>query len=396
MKRLPNHRILIEGGDTPWGIAQALVGDGSRYEELIVANPEKRTTRAGNFVTLIAGEVLRLPLSWPEPKAAPEERFALGLSGKVPQAEGLPLEPPHVPNGADAGALPYGWTQDDVDIVSNLAKVWGANPDDLFVTWFEESGLQPRAVVPFGSGKAPDGGPTIEYAGIIAGLSSQFFQSQNARQYPIDQSMGWKPGTWKTIVTQTPLASQLQAIALIWDRLFKIYLKTETIGQFARRMGVSVAAVIHALNFLPARVPGLQSRDSAITKSTDKDPGTRTGSFYGDNSGLDMNGDGKITLADLDAHGQKKLAELKASNLGPIVAAAQSEPKQGLAALFSPIAGVWQSLTGKPPTTNLGYQGAQATPSAPSASSGGGALVVAGAALAAVWYFFLRKRKRRG
>lgn len=59
-------RISVEPGDSPWTIARAYVGDPLRWRELVTANPDKRTTPSGAFVSLIPGEELLVPVSWIE------------------------------------------------------------------------------------------------------------------------------------------------------------------------------------------------------------------------------------------------------------------------------------------------------------------------------------------
>jgi len=58
---------VVREGDSPMSIAHAVVGDASRYVELISANPTKPLTVAANqptFETLFVGEHLLLPSSW--------------------------------------------------------------------------------------------------------------------------------------------------------------------------------------------------------------------------------------------------------------------------------------------------------------------------------------------
>jgi hypothetical protein len=364
------HLVLVQRGDSAWKITAAILGNGSRWRELVTANPQKPTAMSGNFLTLVEGEKLHTPLSWPDLAAvhAPSGGDAAGL--------GTP----------DVGALPFGWSSNDLKIVSSLASVWGVAPEDLLVTWYEESGLQPHNITPLGS-SAPDGRKNYEYAGLIAGLSSVWDANKNARVYVIDSSLGWPPGTWAKIVTQTPIATQLQAIAQIWDKLFKTYLHGETVGQFADRLGVSRAAVIHALNFLPARVAGLQSADAALTKDPENFYLSNAGPKF-QNWGLDVNRDGKISLSDLDTHGRTKLAELEGSSLGPIVAEAKSaQPPGDLATLFAPISNEWQNLTGRAPVMTVGY-----SPQQLAASGGGGGLLLAAGLLAAL--IILGRKKR--
>ena len=70
-----NGTYTVLSGDFPIKISQKLTGNGNRWHELIAANPQKKTGADGNFVTLLPGEVLKLPVSWaaarPAPIAAP-------------------------------------------------------------------------------------------------------------------------------------------------------------------------------------------------------------------------------------------------------------------------------------------------------------------------------------
>jgi len=56
------YRVLA--GDHPIKIAQKLVHDGSRWRELVAANPQKKRAPDGNFATLLPGEILSLPALW--------------------------------------------------------------------------------------------------------------------------------------------------------------------------------------------------------------------------------------------------------------------------------------------------------------------------------------------
>lgn len=64
----PKYRFLtVRAGDTVMSIAQSIVGDASRFWELVAANPQKArvwTGSAWTFQTLTAGEKLRIPTSW--------------------------------------------------------------------------------------------------------------------------------------------------------------------------------------------------------------------------------------------------------------------------------------------------------------------------------------------
>lgn len=333
-------QVLIEPGDSCYSIAKDVAGNAERWPELIDANPGRELTELGTFANMIPGDRLYIPLDWIEyakSKGMPIAKEAAGLS-----------------SCEDAGAiLPNGFSNDDLRIVNAMGEAWGGTGDDLLSIWFQESGIQPHIYTPFGANQA-DGRPVYEYAGLIEGLASVW--KNGVRTYPIDQTMGWKPGTYLNIVRNQPIAVQLQAIAQIWDKTFKTWL-SEPIADRANRLGVSFSALAHALNFLPARVNGLKDADQPITKVTDKDPGTKSGSFYGDNPGFDMNRDGAISLRDMDLYGEMKLASLKKSNLGALVAAADSlrSSKTSLASLWAPYTSDWENLTGKSPVTTVGY-----------------------------------------
>jgi hypothetical protein len=356
-------QVMIEPGDNAWQIAVMCVGDGRRWRELLDANPQKpRSEATGNFVSLMPGEVLRLPGAWLTkmggvplvPVVAPgAEVGSLHDAGSVRSSPPVPMRAAH-----DAGALPYGFSDADMQIISGLARMWGASPDDLIVTWFEESGLQPHIYTPLG-GTAPDGLPRYEYAGLIEGLGAVYDErppplgrGDTRRVFVLDETMGWTKGTWLKIVRDMPIAVQLQAIAQLWDRSFKTNLGGQTLAAYADRMGVSPAAVIHALNFLPAVVrAGLASADAAITKAPSGN--------YTANKGLDVNGDGKISLRDLDAHGKTKLADLRATRNGAALLAAAGEVSSApLATLFAPIQSEWRDITGKNPIVTVGWTNA--------------------------------------
>lgn len=62
----------LKSGESPWGLAQAITGDGNRYPELFPANPEKATvmvkTADGKsyptFASFKIGERIRIPKGW--------------------------------------------------------------------------------------------------------------------------------------------------------------------------------------------------------------------------------------------------------------------------------------------------------------------------------------------
>ena len=134
----------VLSGDFPIKIAKKLTGDPNRWHELIAANPNKKTGKDGNFVSLLPGEVLRLPLSWgapaapalplpasPPPSAAPTLPglpFPLpsgipGIPG-VPSIPGIPGVPAvfHPPSPAPASASADSYTVQGGDSPIKIAK----------------------------------------------------------------------------------------------------------------------------------------------------------------------------------------------------------------------------------------------------------------------------------
>lgn len=343
--------VLIEPGDSCYSIAEDLTGDPDRWPELVDANPGRALSELGTFRDMIPGERLACPVTWieyakskgiePSPDVAGFEHIARERAA-----------------AGEVVSLPLFWTMQDVKIANAMGEVFGGNGDDVLVTFYQETAgsMNPHVRTDFGE-TAPDGRRAYEYGGLIGGLGSKW--ENGKRVYPLDQTMGWPPGTWLEIVKNKSLSVQLQAIAQIWDWVFKTYIKGETIGDRARRLEVPLHAMIHALNFLPARIGGLKTAEDAITKSTDKDPGTRTGSFYGDNIIFDVNKDGKITLRDMANFGDTQMQAMMNGSKGTLLVAARSDrivsPIGSLAVLWGPITGEWQDLTGKPPVTSVGY-----------------------------------------
>lgn len=56
--------VIVQKGDTLWSIAHNGTGDGSRWEELAAANPDKGWD--DRHTTIRPGEKIKLPLSWRE------------------------------------------------------------------------------------------------------------------------------------------------------------------------------------------------------------------------------------------------------------------------------------------------------------------------------------------
>ncbi len=76
-------RYVVQAGDFPIKIAKKITGDGNRWKELVAANPEKKRAADGNFASLLPGETLKLPASWPqEPLIATKAPAAASASPK--------------------------------------------------------------------------------------------------------------------------------------------------------------------------------------------------------------------------------------------------------------------------------------------------------------------------
>jgi LysM repeat protein len=60
----PPTTYTVLPGDSAWRIAQKLAGSGLKWKELVAINSQKKKSADGNFATLFAGEVLKVPPSW--------------------------------------------------------------------------------------------------------------------------------------------------------------------------------------------------------------------------------------------------------------------------------------------------------------------------------------------
>lgn len=107
---------VVENGDNPWAIAKKLMGDGNKWRELVKANPQKPTVKtganAGGFVTLFAGERLKLPATW-------TAKHATSLT-----ADAM----------AQARALLKVWSGSDGLNEAGVTD-YGDKPEDTLVTW---------------------------------------------------------------------------------------------------------------------------------------------------------------------------------------------------------------------------------------------------------------------
>lgn len=336
-------QVLIEPGDSCYSIAKDLTGDPDRWQELIDANPGRALSEIGTFRDMIPGERLLAPLSWID------YAKSKGIDPS-PDVEGFRRLAEERAAAGEIVSLPLYWTREDIKIVNAMGAMWGGNGDDILVTLYQETAasMNPHERSDFG-GKAPDGRAVYEYGGLIAGLGS--FWDGKERVFPLDQSMGWPKGTWLKIVRESSLSVQLQAVAQIWDHVFKTYIKGETIDARAKRFGVPLHAMIHAMNFLPARASTVKDADAPLTKSPEN--------FYRDNVIFDVNKDGAISIRDMAVFGDRQLEAMAQGPKGSLLTAAREQrvisPLESLAVLWAPIEGEWRDLTGKAPITTVGY-----------------------------------------
>ena len=126
---------VVENGDSPWTIAKKLTTDGNRWRELVKANPQKKTqasgSNAGGFVTLFAGERLKLPASWSARHASTLTADALGQARAI-------LKVWSESDGAnEAGVNGYG------DKPEDSSMVWGPRDKLMlisFLNWLNRKG----------------------------------------------------------------------------------------------------------------------------------------------------------------------------------------------------------------------------------------------------------------
>jgi hypothetical protein len=64
------HKVMIERGDTAWGIAKKITGDGLRFAELVTANPTKQTAPPGFSLRGGGFSAARRALSWDQLRAS--------------------------------------------------------------------------------------------------------------------------------------------------------------------------------------------------------------------------------------------------------------------------------------------------------------------------------------
>lgn len=149
--------------------------------------------------------------------------------------------------GGDATAVPGGESGDFMSEVNRVSSRFGVNPSDMLALMRSESSLNPQAV-----------NPTTGATGLIQ------FMPATARSL----------GTTTEALRQMSAAEQMKFV----ERFF----------ESVRLPQGASAGQLYAYVFLPGR-----ARRDVLTVSGE--------AFYDANRGLDMDSDGRITIADLDA-----------------------------------------------------------------------------------------------
>lgn len=149
--------------------------------------------------------------------------------------------------GGDATAVPGGEPGDFMSEVNRVASRFGVNPSDLLALMRSESSLNPQAV-----------NPTTGATGLIQ------FMPATARSL----------GTTTEAIRQMSAAEQMKYVEKFFESV--------------RLPQGASAGQLYAYVFLPGR-----ARRDVLTVSGE--------AFYEANRGLDMDSDGRITIADLDA-----------------------------------------------------------------------------------------------
>ncbi len=104
----------VQSGDFPIKIAKKYGQPESAWKELVAANPNKRRAADGNFKSLLPGEELVIPSSWPD-------RELVLAPAKAPNPP--PTSPAPTPSAAPAGALvPPGAAALDPGMPANVAQ----------------------------------------------------------------------------------------------------------------------------------------------------------------------------------------------------------------------------------------------------------------------------------
>lgn len=83
-----NGRVyVVEAGDSPWKIAEALTGNGNNWKQLVAANPDKPRASNGSFKQFFAGMRLNVPQAWIDAAVQELERRGIAVKDAVEEAE---------------------------------------------------------------------------------------------------------------------------------------------------------------------------------------------------------------------------------------------------------------------------------------------------------------------
>lgn len=319
--------IVVAGDRCASDIARRIVGDETRWRELVDVNPHKPRSRVAGFDHLADGERLVLPIAWPDD---PFSHMAVmpGANARERRFEAGALPP---------AVLPNGWVDDDLKAVMVMASDLGVgDPKSLLYVWASETGvsaqnqLNPKTKLDLPSSDA---------------WSPFFAGGLNGSTALVCRAMGFKSASdW----LNAPVRVQLQGIL----RQYRNHVRALNEGFDARaaKIGTTTAALIYAFNFLPAYAPGLKSPTQAITQAGS--------AFYDGNRVLDTSNPkkGYICLRDFEVLTApnrwpsgwpiyaltSRIDDLRAdpqlvASLGPTGTS-----------IWAPIASIWQQLTGRP------------------------------------------------
>lgn len=179
----PGATYTVQAGDFGTKIAETITGNGSRWRELLVLNPEKGDD--GTFgLKIFAGDVLKLPSTW-QAMAAPPAKVPAG-----PPAIPVPGLPPGIPTpvfpglppspvGAPPGAQAVVATAQQIAIVqAMLVTFHGKHPDAGF--------LAPYGATRYG-GQGDDLSGTWSQRSQVALASFERWWNTKGKQPPVAQ-----------------------------------------------------------------------------------------------------------------------------------------------------------------------------------------------------------------
>lgn len=282
-------KFVVKPGDCPWKLALQWTGNSARWPELIVANPHKPRSRDGNFATLHPGEELNVPPTWlaerSRPDAAgvddtpttpdlpPSSAPLMGAAGPALQAVAT------YPKRANKGKA---WLDEDFFLeVLKLARDVGANPANLLLVWASESDLAPWATNPKGAHGLS------QLTKVAAGVTGH-------------------PWEWvKTTMLTLSAAEQVR------EAVRPQYLHY---AQLRKGKGFPNAQSLYAFNATPGVASSVGVADTVVLMR-------KGDGLYENNSLLDLDADGAITVGDL----RERLARKQHDDVYKLALAALNE-----------------------------------------------------------------------